>query len=216
MNDMTAVIIPKSDQISADDLIAGPLTITIEKVTVRPGTEQPVTINYDGDGGRPFKPCKSMARVMVAGWGPDANAYVGRALTLYRDPSVKWGGMEVGGIRISHMTDLPKRMTMALTQTKGSKKLFTVEPMAKAAPAKVEAKPAPDAAVDYARGLVARIRGAATAADLEAIIAAPDVKEKRATLADERPKLAERINAAVSEVLEGFDALPMREPGEEG
>lgn len=214
MNDMSAVIIPKSDQISADDLIAGPLTITIEKVTVRPGTEQPVTINYDGDGGRPFKPCKSMARVMVAGWGPDANAYVGRSMTLYRDPSVKWGGMEVGGIRISHMTDLPKRMTMALTQTKGSKKLFTVEPMAKAAP--VETKPATDPALDDARALVARIRGTETMADLAAITAEADVIERRATLKDERPKLAERINAAVSEMLEKFEAPPMREPGEEG
>jgi hypothetical protein len=71
MNDMRAVIVPKSDQINSDDLIAGPLTITITEVSIRPGTEQPVSINFDGDGGKPYKPCKSMARVMVTCWGAD-------------------------------------------------------------------------------------------------------------------------------------------------
>lgn len=129
MNDMRAVIIPKSDQINADDLIAGPITITITSVDIRPGTEQPVSIFYDGDGGKPYKCCKSMARVMVQCWGADANKYIGRSMTLYRDPKVLWGGMAVGGIRISHMTDIEGEQTMALTATKGSKKLFKVMPL---------------------------------------------------------------------------------------
>lgn len=129
MNDMRAVIIPKSDQINADDLLANSMTITITAVSIRPGTEQPVTINFDGDGGKPYKPCKSMARVMVSCWGPDANEYVGRSMTLYCDPKVLWGGMAVGGIRISHMTHIDAAHTMALTATKGSKKPFTVKPL---------------------------------------------------------------------------------------
>src|ERR1700678_2310927 len=104
MNSMSSVIQAKSDQLNGDDLICGPLTITITKVECRPGTEQPVSIFYDGDGGKPYKCCKSMARVMVHCWGDDANKYVGRSLTLYCDPEVKWGGMAVGGIRISHMS----------------------------------------------------------------------------------------------------------------
>lgn len=134
MNDMRAVIVPKSDQINADDLLAGPLTITITSVSIRPGTEQPVSINFDGDGGKPFKPCKSMARVMVTCWGADANEYVGRSMTLYCDPKVQWGGMAVGGIRISHLTHISSAQTMALTATKGSKKPFTVKPLVAAAP----------------------------------------------------------------------------------
>jgi hypothetical protein len=106
MNDMRAVIEPKSDQMNADDLLSGPKTITITKVDIRPGTEQPVSMWYEGDGGKPFKPCKSMARVMVHCWGPDASQYIGRSMTLYCDPKVLWGGMAVGGIRISHMTDI--------------------------------------------------------------------------------------------------------------
>lgn len=129
MNDMSSVITPRSDQLNADSLIAGPMTITIREVAIRPGTEQPVSIFFEGDDGNPWKPCKSMSRVMVAVWGPDAKVYNGRSLTLYRDASVKWGGMEVGGIRISHMTNMDGPMTMALTATKGSRKPYTVQPL---------------------------------------------------------------------------------------
>lgn len=137
MNDMSAVIVPKSDQINADSLLAGPITIRITTVDIRPGSEQPVTIHYEGEEGKPWRPCKSMCRVLVAAWGPDAKAYAGKSATLYCDPSVKWGGMEVGGIRISHLSHLDRRLVMALTATKGSKKVFTVETLKEVpAPAK--------------------------------------------------------------------------------
>jgi len=71
---------------------------------------------------------------MVAVWGADSKNYIGRGLTLYRDASVKWGGVEVGGIRISHMTHMDGQMTMALTATKGSRKPYTVKPLEMAKP----------------------------------------------------------------------------------
>jgi hypothetical protein len=129
MNDMTKAIVPKSDQLNSDDLIAGPRTIKVSKVAIKESTEQPVSIFFDGDNGKPYKPCKSMSRVLVQMWGPDANKYVGRSMTLYRDPEVTWAGMKVGGIRISHMSDIPGEKTMALTATKQSKKPFTVKPL---------------------------------------------------------------------------------------
>ena len=132
--DMKPTIIPKSDQLNADDLLSGPITITITDVQVRPGTEQPVSIHYEGDSGKPYKACKSMCRVMVAAWGADASKYKGRSLALYCDPKVKWGGMEVGGIRISHMSDIDSAMTMALTVTRANKKPFTVKPLVSGAP----------------------------------------------------------------------------------
>lgn len=128
MSDMTAVIVPKSDQINADDLIGGDMTITITGVKIQGGQEQPVSMTFDGSP-KVFRPCKSMCRVLVAVWGPDANAYVGRSLRLYRDPSVKWGGMEVGGIRIRAMSHMQEPMTMALTATKGARKPYTVHPL---------------------------------------------------------------------------------------
>ena len=120
MNDMSSVIVPKSDQISADDFIPGPRTFTIEGVSINPGTEQPVNIKLVGEQ-RAWRPCKSMSRCLVAAWGPDANAYIGRSVTLYRDPKVKWGGLEVGGIRISHMSHIERDMVMSLTATKGKR-----------------------------------------------------------------------------------------------
>ena len=71
MNDMSAVIIPKSDQLNADDLIAGPLTVTISEVRITPGSEQPVSMMLEGTD-KAYRPCKSMSRVFVQAWGADA------------------------------------------------------------------------------------------------------------------------------------------------
>jgi hypothetical protein len=128
MTDMNSVIVPKSDQINADDLLGGPITVKIAGVKVRPGQEQPVAIAIEGTP-KVYRPCKSMARVLVSAWGPDSSQYLGRSMTLYCDPKVKWGGMEVGGIRISHMTDIDSAITMALTITRANKKPYTVRPL---------------------------------------------------------------------------------------
>lgn len=124
-DDMSPVIVPKSDQLSADDFISGPATYTIEAVEIRPGTEQPVSIFLAGEK-RAWKPCKSMARVLVFAWGPDAKSYRGRSVTLFRDPTVKWGGVDVGGIRISHMSDIKADLNISLTATKGRRAPFKV------------------------------------------------------------------------------------------
>ena len=129
MNDMSQVIIPRSDQWNADDFLSGPQTFKITDVKIRGGHEQPVSISVEGSE-KVFRPCKSMSRVLVACWGPDASKYLGRSLTLYTDPSVIWGGMKVGGIRISNLSDIKAPVTMALTATKGSRKPFTVQPLA--------------------------------------------------------------------------------------
>ncbi len=120
---------PKSDQLNADDLIGGvSKTIKITKVSIL-GGDQPVALNYEGDNGKPYKPAKSMRRVIVNCWGSDANKYVGRSLTLYRDDKVTFGGVNVGGIRISHMSDISAPMTMALTASKTVRKPYTVQPL---------------------------------------------------------------------------------------
>lgn len=130
MIDMTSTIEPKSDQLNSDSLLSGPMTIKIVKVSANPdSSEQPISIFYAEDMSRPFKPCKTIRRLLVALWGKDATQYVGRSLTLYRDPTVKFGGMEVGGIRCSHMSHIEKQVSVALTATRGSKKITTVKPL---------------------------------------------------------------------------------------
>lgn len=168
MSDMASVIVPKSDQLNADDLIAGPITITITKVSVAGGAEQPVSVFYDGDRGKPYKPCKSMCRVMVQGWGRDSAAYAGRSMTLYRDPKVKWGGMEVGGIRISHMSDIEGQITMALTETKGKRSMFTARPLERIAPPTLDSAVGASAFLD---ALAAALASATTAAERDVVLA---------------------------------------------
>ena len=88
MVDLTDTIIPKSDQLNADDLIGRTLTIKITGVNRCKEPEQPIALSFEGDNGKPYKPGKSMRRVLVNVWGPDGQAYVGRSLTLYRDDEV--------------------------------------------------------------------------------------------------------------------------------
>ena len=130
--DLTETTAPKSDQLNADDLIAGPRTIRVTRVSLL-GGDQPIAINFEGDNGKPYKPCKSMRRVMVRIWGPDGSKYAGHEMTLYCDPTVKFGGQEVGGIRISHMSGIDKPVTIALTATRASRKPFTVKPLERSA-----------------------------------------------------------------------------------
>jgi len=128
MNDMTASTKPKTDQLNFDDFTAGPMNITITGVNINPNADmQPVSVYFEGDNNKPWKPCKSMCRVMVKGWGKDANAYVGRSLTLYGDSEVTFGKMKVGGIRISHMSHIDEGFVMALTVTKARRAAFPVK-----------------------------------------------------------------------------------------
>lgn len=128
-NDMAVAIAAKSDQLNADDLMSGPVTVTITGARVDASSDQPVVLELEGMEGRPYKPGKSMSRVLVAAWGANSGQYVGGRLTLYRDPNVKFGGILVGGIRISHMSGLERPLHVPLTQTRGRKAVFTVQPL---------------------------------------------------------------------------------------
>jgi hypothetical protein len=139
--DMSAFIEARSDQLNADDLLDGPRTITITRVSGTGNGEQPVAVHYEGENGRPFMPCKTVRRIMVGAWGKDAAQYVGRSMTLYRDPAVAFGGMQVGGIRVSHMSHIDGEKTLALQVTRGRKAPFKVLPLA------MKPQPADDQAV---------------------------------------------------------------------
>lgn len=131
--DISATVAPKSDQLNADDLIVGPRTILITAVKARASTgqgDQPVAVHFEGDNGKPYLPCKSMRRVLLYVWGSNGNAYVGRSMTLFRDESVVFGGAAVGGIRISHMSEMLRSVTLSLTASKASRKPYVVQPLA--------------------------------------------------------------------------------------
>jgi hypothetical protein len=127
--DMSQFVEAKSDQLTADDLIGAPRTITITRVTGNDG-DQPINIHYDGDGGKPFRPCKTVRRILLAVWGRNGAEYVGRSMTLYRDDSVTFGGLQVGGIRPSHMSHIDKEVVVVVAKTKGKKAGVKIQPLA--------------------------------------------------------------------------------------
>lgn len=125
--DLTESIAPRSDQVNADDLVGGPVTYTIREVR-KGAAEQPfdfMLVETD----RAYRPSKTMRRLIVAAWGPDANSYAGRRLTLYREPSIKFGGQTVGGIRVSHMSHIGKRIEERFQTTRGKRETFVVDPL---------------------------------------------------------------------------------------
>jgi hypothetical protein len=128
INDLSDTIEAKSDQLNADDLAGSTKTIVVTGVVrYSEKGEQCFYLDYQGGTGRPFKPCKSVRRVIMCGWGKDGSQWIGRSMTLYCDASVIYAGKEVGGIRVSHMSDIPKRITIKLTEKRGSKKEVFVE-----------------------------------------------------------------------------------------
>lgn len=135
--DLSTTIQPKSDQLNADSLRPGPVTVTIQNVTK--GTEeQPANLHLVEYPGRAYRPSLTMRRLLVEIWGGDTTTYTGRRLTLFRNPKTKFGRDTVGGIEISHMSNIDRRATVALTVTRGQKKPFYVDPLVEQ-----EAAPAP-------------------------------------------------------------------------
>ena len=122
--DISDTIIARSDQLNSDDLIGGPITVQITGVDKVTG-EQPVEVRITG-GHKPWKPCKTMRRLLVHAWGAEAGAWAGKWLTLYRDPTVRFGGDDVGGIRVSHLSGIERAITINLTATRGKKALHRV------------------------------------------------------------------------------------------
>jgi hypothetical protein len=125
-DEVRAAIVPKSDQLNADDLLTGPITVTI--TATRTGDrKQPIVIEIEGQ--RPFKPCKTMLRVISEVFTADAENWVGQQMTLYRDPEVMLHGVIVGGIRISHLSNLSEPMTFLVTLKRGQRTKVTVYPI---------------------------------------------------------------------------------------
>lgn len=127
--DLSATIAAKSDQLNADDLLAGPKTFTV--VRVRAGdNEQPIWIDLR-EWKQPWKPSKTMRRVLVECWGKDGAAYAGRTVTLFRNPEIKFGGIKVGGIEVSHLSHIDKQHEIALPVSRGKKAIYTIKPISK-------------------------------------------------------------------------------------
>ena len=127
--DMSDSLVAKSDQLNALDL-AEPRTFTIEKVT-KGSAEQPFDFHLVELPGRPYRPSLGMRRIIAKGWGAKniQAVYPGRRLTLFCEPTVIWAGVPVGGIRVSHMSDVGDGFTHPLALSKQKRIEWRVDPL---------------------------------------------------------------------------------------
>jgi len=105
MADISNTLAAKSNQLNAVDL-PRPRVFRVMAVKIGGTTEQPIDVQIDG-WPHPWKPCKSMRRVLAAAWGTESDQWLGKAVELYCDPDVLWAGERAGGIRISALSDIP-------------------------------------------------------------------------------------------------------------
>mgnify|MGYP003498821017 FL=1 len=133
MNDISNLrdtIVPKSDQLNAEQLLSAPITILVTDIKRGSGVDQPVIVSYLNDEGRPYKPCKTCRKILIFAWGDDGSEWIGKRMTLYCDPDIKFGGVKVGGIRISHLSNIERDMAVSLNVTKGKKGEFIIKKLA--------------------------------------------------------------------------------------
>jgi hypothetical protein len=180
---------PRSDQLNADDLLAGPRTIRISGarfVTGDRGSKK-IIINFDGDGGKPWHPCKTMGRAMVLVWGivddPDEDKvsaqFVGKSVTLFRDPTVDFGNDKgIGGIRISHMSHIDGPKSIKLTVSQGKRGQFVFKPLA-AEVKPIRAAPDSNAAEEWTASHIFALESATTLDELNEVHAKAEPRLKR-------------------------------------
>jgi len=139
--DFGETLTAKSDQLNADDLVGGPITVQIIDAKRGDSPEQPLVLRLSGDH-RPWKPCKTARRILAACVGStNTGALIGRWVRLYRDPDVTWAGKAVGGIRVDGMSGMDKPITIALALNKKAKAEHRIVPIRPPA----DDKPAPPA-----------------------------------------------------------------------
>jgi hypothetical protein len=126
---IAAFVAAKSDQINADDLIAGPVVVQLGRARRYQDDKGEERIEFATVGGKIWRPCKTMVRLLGSAWGDDPRPYVGRWVRLYRDPTVGYGGVETGGVRVSALSHLDRPFKIALTEKRGKKKMYTIDPL---------------------------------------------------------------------------------------
>lgn len=116
LTDITATLAAKSDQLNAEDLAGGPMTAQIERVTA--GQDHPIAVYLVGNP-RPWYPCKTVRRLLVACWSADATTWAGRWVELYREDSVVYAGKTVGGIRLSGASHIDGTISRTVQERRG-------------------------------------------------------------------------------------------------
>ena len=77
---------------------------------------------------------KTSGHCLAKMFGEDDDAWIGKRVTLFADPDVKFGGDQVGGIRVSGSPDISQPMTIRIKFPKKKAIEVTLTPTAPSRP----------------------------------------------------------------------------------
>ena len=130
MPDVSEVLAPKSDQLDNIELRGkGPQVFTVTRVDVRePGTDQPLVVHL-AEFPRPWKPGKTMGRVLAHCWGRESDNWPGKRVELFADEKVKFGNDTPGGTRISRISHITEPQQVPVLLGQGRPGWYKVDPL---------------------------------------------------------------------------------------
>lgn len=225
MLDLTPTLAGKSEQLRADDLLGGDKIITILRVAIiNTKDEQQYALHFDGDHGRPYKPCLTMRKLLSLIWGSDGESYQGRQLLLYRDAAVRFGTEAVGGIRIKAASHIDSKKTFRLSVGRGKRGMISVEPLASSQPTTPsQAQPnhtSPQKSRLSLEGAekasIAAIKRKQTLAELEILTSSESYTRFMAEARDTDKAIVDRVTEVLNRKLEQLQNTTQSDPIEPG
>lgn len=124
----------KSDRLNYEDFIAGDRTFTIEKIGKRndQGKDR-LLIFFKEEPTKAYWPSLGMVKCLAnaeGGWGDAPFAeWIGRQIRLFGDPHAMYAGKELGGIRISHISHISSPYITKITERRGVRIDFNIDPL---------------------------------------------------------------------------------------
>lgn len=112
----------KTDQFNYEHFLAGPQTFTVTKIgSKKDQGKQRLLVYMEGHEGTPFIPCLGMIKCLSSpdGWGERLSNWIGKRITLFGDSKVVYGGKELGGVRVSHISGIESDYVTKITERRG-------------------------------------------------------------------------------------------------
>jgi len=124
MDDLSATIVIKSDQLNADDLTSVPKIYRITNVCVEKGDPRPLRLTLLGCN-VPYMPNLTSRKLLTLAFGFDSDVLIGKRVSLYKDENVLFGKDVTSGIRINALECKPFRAILNASSRK--KAVFAIE-----------------------------------------------------------------------------------------
>jgi hypothetical protein len=137
----------KTDQLNYEHFLGGSITFKVARIgSKKDQGKKKLLIYMEGHDGTPFVPCMGMIKCLSSpdGWGEKLADWVGRSITLFGDSKVMYGGKEIGGVRVSHISHIAADYVTKIAERRGVRIDYLIRKLAvtQAAPAPAAAYPA--------------------------------------------------------------------------